>query len=299
MSDTEVGRGGSGATAGGGPAKVTDRAEGVSHERSFPEVDRRSGLSLREFRREYLYPQRPVVITDATRDWAARTKWTFEFFGSRYRDDQVRIYRYDEQEEFRDEAVEIVPFGEYIDAITRHDWRSYPYYLRDNWRLLREHPELTTDYREPQYFFDWFRLLPGFLRMPYPRLFLGPQGAVTPLHSDIWATHAWLSQIVGRKRWILFSPDQKDLLYGTRVRVDAPDLVKHPRYRDARPVEATIGPGDTIFVPSRWAHWVVSLDPTISLTGNYMAYGCFGVALANTMNEFVINRVRAHVMRGA
>jgi len=298
MSEAAFGRG-TPQVAPGGPSQCGDRGQDVSHAQTFPLVDRRSGLSLREFRQEYLYPQRPVVITDASRGWAANRKWTFSFFGSRYGQDRVRIYRYDKQNEFREDAAEQVSFAAYIDAITTQDWSSYPYYLRDNWRLLREHPELAGDYREPEYFFDWYRVLPKFLRMPYPRLFLGPKGAVTPLHSDIWGTHAWLSQIVGRKRWILFSPAQRDLHYGSQVRVDAPDLDKYPRYREVRPIEATIGPGDTIFVPSRWAHWVVSLDPTISLTGNYMAYGCFGIALSSTMREFFIDKVGGRLRRRA
>lgn len=299
MSDAAFARGRTNVGPEEGVAKPTDRREGMSHEGPFPEVDRRSGLSLRDFRREYLYPQRPVVISDATSKWAANTKWTFAFFKSRYGHDQVRVYRYDEEREFRDDAAEMVSFSTYIDAITRQDWRSYPYYLRDNWRLLHAHSELGADYREPAYFFDWYRLLPSFLRMPYPRLFLGPRGATTPLHSDVWGTHAWLSQIVGRKRWVLFSPDQKDLHYSSRVRVEAPDLEKYPRYRNVKPVEATIGPGDTIFVPSRWAHWVVSLDPTISLTGNYMGYGCFGIALSNTTKDLVVNKIGGRLPRRA
>ena len=31
----------------------------------YPEIDRRGGMSLREFRRDYLYPGKPVVITGA------------------------------------------------------------------------------------------------------------------------------------------------------------------------------------------------------------------------------------------
>jgi hypothetical protein len=46
-------------------------------------------------------------------------------------------------------------------------------------------------------------------------------------------------------------------------------------------------PGDTIFVPSGWAHWVISLDAAMSLTGNYMGPGCFASCLANTTREFI------------
>ena len=41
----------------------------VSHEREFPQMERRSKLGLREFKHEYLYRQKPVVCrVNSTRD---------------------------------------------------------------------------------------------------------------------------------------------------------------------------------------------------------------------------------------
>jgi hypothetical protein len=156
--------------------------------------------------------------------------------------------------------------------------------------LLLEYPELSKYYSFPKYFFDWFKVLPPFMRLPYPRIFIGPKGAVTPLHVDIWQTHAWLSQLAGRKRWILFPPGQAHLLYEYQVDPVNPDLKRFPLYRDARPVECTIGPGETVFVPSGWAHWVVSLDPTISLTSNYMGPGCFWRTMPHCVSELLLKR---------
>ena len=36
--------------------------------------------------------------------------------------------------------------------------------------------------------------------------FIGAAGAITPLHIDPSLTHAWLTQIAGRKRFTLFAP---------------------------------------------------------------------------------------------
>ena len=257
-------------------SSATQEAQGQG---SLLQVDRRSNLSVKEFRQEYLLPRRPVVITDVIDGWPARQNWTLERFRRDYGNDLVTLYRYDQSREFTPGDVSRVRLSEFIDAVLTKDWVSYPYYFRDNWRILVEHPELKEDYAELGYFFDWFQMLPRAMRMPYPRLFIGPKGAVTPLHIDIWRTHAWLSQIVGRKRWLMFSPEQEPYLYDCKVRVDAPDFDRFPNYRAAIPLEATIGPGDTIFVPSGWAHWVISLDAAISLSGNYMSWGCFASCL--------------------
>lgn len=261
----------------------------------YPEADRRDKLSVKEFKNEYLYPNRPVVITDAIDSWRAKTAWTMEFFRSRYGHLRPKIFRYDFEDEYVPENVDEILLADFIDKVETLDWEEYPHYLRDNWRLIYDHRELRSDFEKFSYFFDWFELLPPFMRMPYPRLFIGPKGAMTPLHIDVWSTHAWLSQLVGRKRWILFPPEQVPLLYDCSVRVERPNFDTHPRYREAKPIEATIGPGDTIFAPSGWAHWVYSLDATISLSGNFMGPGCFASCAPNIFRVFILDRLKSRL----
>ena len=255
----------------------------------YPQVDRRSSLSVRDFNREYRGQGKPVVIVGAIDSWRARSAWTFDFFKSRYGADPVLAYRF-QGDKYRPQDATRMSMAEYIDGVKSKDWEKFPYYIRDNWGLLTAHPELASDYSFPKYFFDWYTLLPGFMRLPYPRIFIGPKGAVTPLHMDLWRTHAWLSQLVGRKRWLLFPPKQTRLLYNYQVDPSCPDLKRFPLYDQARPVECVIGPGDTVFVPSGWAHWVESLDASISLSSNYMGPGCFGPAFSNAAKELVLKR---------
>jgi hypothetical protein len=257
----------------------------------FPEVDRRDNLSLSEFRRDYLYRGRPVVITNAMEHWKARTAWTLDYFKTRYGQTAVTVHRLG-GERYSPDGVKSMPLSAFIDSIKSRDFDAYPHYVRDDWRLFITHKELLTDYEIPKYFFDWFVFLPPFMRLIYPRLFIGPKGAVTPLHMDIWRTHAWLGQIVGRKRWILFSPDQHQFLYDCAVQPHDPDFDRYPLFRQAKPIECTIGPGDLIFVPGGWAHEVVSLDATISITHNYMGPGCFGSGLSGSVKQQVIDRFR-------
>jgi len=256
----------------------------------YPEVDRRSKLSVQEFNREYRKPGKPVVILDAIEEWPARSTWTFEYFKTRYGGDQVLAHRY-KGTKYRHSDARQMSFREYLEGVASQDWKSFPYYIRDNWALLVAHPELSADYAFPKYFFDWFTLLPPFMRLPYPRIFIGPKGAITPLHVDIWGTHAWLSQLVGRKRWILFPPEQKDLLYDFQVDPSQPDFERFPLARHATPVECTIGPGETVWVPSNWSHWVVSLDAAISLSSNYMGPGCLLSPFTNSAKDLVLKRL--------
>jgi len=256
----------------------------------YPEVDRRSGLSQKQFRQEYLFPRKPVVITDAIETWKARSNWSLDYFSSRYGSSPITVCRLGGERYSPDGAMSMA-LSSFIDEIKVHNFDTYPCYVRDDWQIFETHLELLSDYKIPPYFFDWFALLPPFLRLKYPRIFIGPRGALTPLHLDIWGTHAWLAQLLGRKRWILFPPDQRELLYDCKVQPRAPDFERFPLFRDAKPLECTIGPGDLIFVPGGWAHEVISLDATISITHNYMGPGCFWSSLSGSVRQQVNERL--------
>ncbi len=231
------------------------------------------------------------MIEKATEGWKASSSWTFDFFKSRYGETEVETYHFQDGV-YRPDRIELMPLGGFIEKILAADWTTFPCYVRDDWKLFLKHRELLSDYRIPEYFFDWFKFLPSFMRLIYPRIFIGPKGAVTPLHDDIWGTHAWLAQLVGKKRWFLYPPDQRELLYDYKVCPEEPDLSRFPLYRKARPLEAVIGPGDIIFVPGGWPHYVVSLDPTISITHNFMGPGCLGATLSNSLDERILRRMK-------
>uniref|UniRef100_A0A9R1SEK6 Hspb associated protein 1 n=2 Tax=Cyprinus carpio TaxID=7962 RepID=A0A9R1SEK6_CYPCA len=107
-------------------------------------------------------------------------------------------------------------------------------------------------------------------------LWIGTQGANTPCHLDSYGCNL-VFQIQGRKRWHLFPPDDTHCLYPTRipyeessvfsrVSVVHPDLKKFPAFRRARVHTVTLQPGQVLFVPRHWWHYVESVDPvTVSV----------------------------------
>ena len=53
--------------------------------------------------------------------------------------------------------------------------------------------------------------------------------------------------------------------------LEAPDYDRFPRFREVRLREARLGPGDALYLPSQWWHFVRSLEPSISI--NCWYYG--------------------------
>ena len=118
--------------------------------------------------------------------------------------------------------------------------------------------------------------LPDFVRanpMPLlpgvePLLWLG--GPVhTQIHND--RDHNLACVIAGRRRFLLFPPDQVGNLYIGPLEVppplslvdpEAPDLARFPRFAEAlRHAEvAELAPGDALFLPRHWWHHVTSRD---------------------------------------
>ena len=120
------------------------------------------------------------------------------------------------------------------------------------------------------------------------KLFVGGRGAITRMHQDNFRAHAWLSQVRGRKLYVLASPADSEAIWrefapaGSRHGREAagahPELrfdPLDPRTRarclhvGIRLYSVVLQPGETIVAPDGWWHYAVSLTPTITLMCNF------------------------------
>jgi len=130
-------------------------------------------------------------------------------------------------------------------------------------------------------------LLPGFIEanpMPLvpnvpPRIWLGNRVKVAP-HYDLMENIGVC--LAGRRRFTVFPPEQLPNLYagpfeltpaGTPISLvdpDAPDLERYPRFAEAwaQAQQATLEPGDALYLPYAWWHGVAALEP-VSILVNY------------------------------
>ncbi len=81
-------------------------------------------------------------------------------------------------------------------------------------------------------------------------LWVGSEGACTPCHYDTYGCNL-IGQLWGRKRWVMFAPEDSERLYPTRVpyeessvfssvNVLSPDLDKYPKFCDATAYEVCL-----------------------------------------------------------
>ena len=91
-------------------------------------------------------------------------------------------------------------------------------FYANSWAPFNDHPELLADIGAPYFVADMMAEdpeCPADLSHQFTKVFLGPAGTLTRLHNDSFATHAWLSQIRGRKQFILYPPSQARLLHAS------------------------------------------------------------------------------------
>jgi ribosomal protein L16 Arg81 hydroxylase len=95
-------------------------------------------------------------------------------------------------------------------------------------------------------------------------------------------SNVFLTQFHGRKRVVLFHPDQSDLLYRlpynvhTIVDIDHPDYDAFPGLQYAKGMSTVLEHGDTLFMPSGYWHHIEYLE------------GGFGLALRTMANSIPV-----------
>jgi len=100
-------------------------------------------------------------------------------------------------------------------------------------------------------------------------LWLSQPGVTAHAHYD--KSHNFLTQIMGRKRVLLWPPHMGPLLYPfphshpsyhqSAVNFEEPDLLKFPDFDSARALEVMMEPGDCLYIPPYWWHRIETLSP--------------------------------------
>ena len=105
-------------------------------------------------------------------------------------------------------------------------------------------------------------LLPAFGELTTNMLLIGEHGNITPCHYD--EQQNLFTQVQGRKRCVLFSPNAFRTLYTypvghpadrqSQVNLYSPDSALHPMFQHCAGYEIVLHPGDVLYIPNMWFH---------------------------------------------
>lgn len=225
--------------------------------------------SIEQFRSAFMESGTPVVIQACMEYWPAMSTrcWGIPYLrkiagwrlvpvelGSKYTEDSW--------------SQKLMTVNDFIDGYfeKQHLPSSDVGYLAQH-QLFDQIPELKSDIIIPSYcglgdcddvdINAWF----------------GPQGTVSPLHQDV--KHNFLAQVVGKKYIRLYSTEYTSRLYPhsshllnntSQVDVERPDLEKFPLFADLPFLECVLSPGEMLYIPPMYWHYVRSLSTSFSVS---------------------------------
>jgi ribosomal protein L16 Arg81 hydroxylase len=238
------------------------------------DVDRRSGVSQKEFLDRYYSQNTPVLMTDSCDQWPALSLWNGAYLVEKLGSTEVEVMAGRESDpEYEINANEhrfMMPFDEFVAKIEGAS-RSNDTYLVANNKLLAAEAALPL--------WDDFTLDERYLVADPQRnhafLWFGPAGTVTPLHHD--TINVLFNQIDGWKHFILIPSLEVHRVYNELAVYSAvdplkPDFEEYPLFADAQQIHLDVGPGQTLFIPAGWWHHVEATEASISISFTNFAF---------------------------
>lgn len=230
------------------------------------EIKRISCPSLEYFSATFKDKGTPVIITNAINHWPAMStrQWSLDYIrlkagfrtvpieiGSKYTEDNW--------------TQKLMTINDFINKFILGSQNQTGYLAQH--QLFDQVPELRNDIAIPDY------CCLGNSEDVDINAWFGPKGTVSPLHHD--PKHNFLVQVVGSKYIRLYSPAENSKLYPhdtfllentSQVDVENPDVVKFPLFNEALFSEAILRPGEMLYMPPKYWHFIKSLYISFSVS---------------------------------
>jgi len=219
----------------------------------------------------------PVIITGALESWPALTRWQDLQYLARvagHRTVPIEVGPHYLDQEWGQQLMTLSDF--IAKHVAQKEGQEMPKdakrrgYLAQH-PLFDQVPALAADVQTPEYCALSEDEEGGGLQAV--NAWFGPAATVTPLHTD--PHHNLLAQVVGRKYVRLYAPSHTDSLYPfqeglttntSQVDLDAPDHERFPLSSKLPHVDCLLEPGQMLFIPKGWWHYVKSLSVSFSVS---------------------------------
>ncbi len=230
--------------------------------RSIEEV---SSIDATSFKRNYFKKKKPVIIKGLAKAWGATERWGLDFFLDLEEDKD--IYLLSDNFIQDDNRYRKASFKEYIKELkdAENKDESFKDYLT-TLDIFQYYPELKSDID--------FSFFEAHTKVNDITAWIGPANTISGFHADT-ANNVY-AQIKGRKMFIICStkfnktmyPSSKHI-YGavaSEVDINNFDVSKFPEFMSNAFQYVILEPGDVLFVPQNWWHYVQAMDSSISIS---------------------------------
>jgi len=228
------------------------------------EIHRVKNITKEEFVKNYLKPQKPVVIENLIGGWPAYDKWSLDYIKEIAGDKEVPLYddRPVTHKDGFNQAHATMKMADYVDLLKREP-TNYRIFL---YNIMKEVPSLKKDFKFPKI---GLRLIKQI-----PMVFFGGENSKVFMHHDIDWANILHFHFHGKKQCILFPPDQTENLYKvphsliTRedIDFDHPDYEKFPVLKKAEGFICELNHGETLYMPEGYWHYMKYVTPGFSMS---------------------------------
>ncbi|MFD1613970.1 cupin-like domain-containing protein [Gelatiniphilus marinus] len=231
---------------------------------SYP-IDEISSVNAATFKKNYLSKKKPVLIKGMANQWGATKKWDFDFLSNL--NDVKDVYLLSDNFIQDDNRYKSASFKEYILQLKNAEKNNTT--VKDYLTTLdifKFYPHLKEDID--------FSLFEKHTKENVVNAWIGPPNTISGFHADT-ANNVY-AQIKGRKMFIICStafnktmyPSKKHI-YGavaSNVDINNFDASKYPEFKNNKFISVVLEPGDVLYVPQNWWHYVQALDYSISIS---------------------------------
>lgn len=239
---------------------------------SIDTVERIYRPTREDFNKNFFFPQKPCVITGAMDKWKALSLWSTDYLKSALGSKRV-LCHVSSSNYFEDFLnIENIDFSVFFDWLMSPDFSNLfvsdkfaKKYFLSSLEIQSYCPQLLEDIELPEYF--------NHTLLASLNLWIGRGSNRVRLHYDSF--HNLYAQVVGKKRWLIFSPEQSSLLYAypwytslywcSQVNVNQPDLKRFPKFCEAKPLEVITEPGELLFLPAGWWHSPIGIGLNVAV----------------------------------
>ena len=235
-----------------------------------------------DFHIRYFNEGKPVILKNELSQAPAIKRWSIEYFKNKLGNQIISVYvsadgtfpggpgPYDETKK----KIVSMSLHEFFDRIDSDKQHSF---------ILDKNEKLYV-YKSPD---DFYKAIideasyPNFILKNHTtnikrNVWIGANGNITPPHTDLFYDN-FLAQICGVKHVLLWDPAQAPYLYlnpftetharQSPINFSSLDLQKYPEFKNANALQGTLNPGDVLFIPDGWIHYIFT--EIFSISVNY------------------------------
>jgi lysine-specific demethylase 8 len=234
----------------------------LAKSKSIPET---TNFDSKQFKKNHLQKGLPVVLKGYGNQWPAKSKWTLDFLSGLESNHHVSLeIGANNQNETNFVKQNL---STYINSIKAGEFNTEkePAYLT-LFNIFERYPELKQDID--------LSIFTKFTQKNDVFAWIGPKGTVTGFHYD--SLNNILAQVMGKKLVVLVAPKFNKGMYvsekfeygaiSSQVDVNNYHQDKHPKFNDVEFLSVVLEPGDALFIPKKWWHYVRSLETSISIS---------------------------------